>query len=99
MGVIASPVDITLTEGNLTNLRKGEHAIVTGLCADNNPEHEVIKTRLLELGFVDGETVGVVAEGFPSRDPIAVRLGNSTFALRRHEAAMIQIRFRSREST
>lgn len=50
-----------------------------------------LKTRLLELGFAPGEKVRVVAEAFPRRDPIAVRLGNTTFALRRHEAAMIHV--------
>jgi ferrous iron transport protein A len=48
--------------------------------------------RLLELGFAPGEQIRVVAESFPRRDPMAVRVGNTTFALRRHEAAMIQIR-------
>jgi ferrous iron transport protein A len=42
--------------------------------------------RLLELGFVAGESLRVVAHGFPGREPIAVRIGNTTFALRRFEA-------------
>jgi ferrous iron transport protein A len=42
--------------------------------------------RLLELGFVEGESLRVVAQGFPGREPIAVRIGNTTFALRRFEA-------------
>jgi ferrous iron transport protein A len=47
--------------------------------------------RLMELGFVPGERVRVVRRGFPSGDPIAVRIGTSTFALRRTEAAAIKI--------
>ena len=42
--------------------------------------------RLLELGFVEGEPLQVVARGYPGREPIAVRVGNTTFALRRFEA-------------
>ncbi len=45
-----------------------------------------IGLRLLELGFVEGETLRVIAHGFPGNEPIAVRIGNTTFALRRFEA-------------
>jgi ferrous iron transport protein A len=45
-----------------------------------------IGLRLLELGFVEGESLRVVAHGFPGGEPIAVRIGNTTFALRRFEA-------------
>ena len=47
--------------------------------------------RLTEIGFVPGETVRVVAYGFPGREPIAVRVGRSTFALRAHEAALVMV--------
>ena len=45
-----------------------------------------IGLRLVELGFVEGEPLRVVAQGYPGREPIAVRVGNTTFALRRFEA-------------
>ena len=45
-----------------------------------------IGLRLLELGFVEGESLRVIAHGFPGGEPIAVRIGNTTFALRRFEA-------------
>lgn len=51
-----------------------------------------IATRLAELGFVPGEAVQVVATGPMGRDPIAVRLGTSRFALRRGEAARVGLR-------
>lgn len=75
----------------LSALRKGEAAVVTALVAADGADQLALKIRLLELGFAPGEPVRVVAESFPSRDPIAVRLGNTTFALRRHEAALIQV--------
>lgn len=45
--------------------------------------------RLAEIGFVPGEPVMVTARGRPGGDPLAVRVGGSTFALRRAEAACV----------
>lgn len=76
---------------HLAMLRKGDCATVAGLAVTDDAEQLATKIRLLELGFAQGEFVRVIAESFPGRDPMAVRLGNTTFALRRHEAAMIHI--------
>lgn len=76
---------------HLGMLKKGDSAVVKGLAVVQGPEQLAMKTRLLELGFVPGEHIRVVAESFPHRDPIAVKLGNTTFALRRHEASLIHI--------
>jgi ferrous iron transport protein A len=48
--------------------------------------------RLEELGFLPGERVMVLNRGWPGGDPIAVRVGHSSFALRSAEAARIEIR-------
>jgi ferrous iron transport protein A len=48
--------------------------------------------RLEEIGFIAGERVAVVARGFPGGNPLMVRVGASTFALRREEAACISVR-------
>ena len=72
-------------------LHKGDSAIVTGLMPVDDEDEQATQMRLLELGFAPGEAVQVVAESFPGRDPMAVRIGNTTFALRRREAAMIRI--------
>jgi len=50
-----------------------------------------LETRLLELGFISGETVEVVAEARPGRDPFVVRVGSTTFALRRAEAQNVWV--------
>jgi len=47
--------------------------------------------RLAELGFLPGEAVRVVARGALAREPIAVRVGTGTFALRLLEAACIHV--------
>src|SRR5437868_4488984 len=55
-------------------------------CGVSDAEGGDIGLRLLELGFIEGEPLRVVAHGYPGREPIAVRIGNTTFALRRFEA-------------
>ncbi len=47
--------------------------------------------RLVEIGFIDGERVRVVARAHPDGDPIAVRVGNTMFALRRCEAEQVLV--------
>jgi ferrous iron transport protein A len=46
---------------------------------------------LEEIGFIAGEQVMLMARGMPGDDPLVVRVGTSTFALRRAEAACIQV--------
>ncbi|MDY7579417.1 FeoA family protein [Herbaspirillum sp. RTI4] len=75
----------------LCSLKKGEQAVLAGLATPLNDEEAVLNRRLEELGFVSGETVRIVAQSFPHGDPIAVRIGNTTFALRKHESTMIKI--------
>ncbi len=48
-----------------------------------------VSRRLLELGFVPGESFEVVEAVWTGGDPMAIRLGNTTFALRRREASAI----------
>ncbi|NEX59832.1 FeoA family protein [Noviherbaspirillum galbum] len=91
MSAVLSDPSFQVAPSHLGNLRKGESAVVSSLSAALSPEQSALRTRLLELGFVPGERVRIVAESFPHRDPIAVKLGNTTFALRRHEAALIHV--------
>ncbi len=46
---------------------------------------------LEEIGFIPGEDVMVMAKAMPGGDPLVVRIGASTFALRRMEAACIHV--------
>jgi ferrous iron transport protein A len=45
---------------------------------------------LRELGFMPGEQAMLMARA-PGGDPLVVRIGSSTFALRRAEAACIEV--------
>jgi ferrous iron transport protein A len=49
------------------------------------------KQMLEELGFVAGEHVAVLARAMPGADPLVVRIGQSTFALRRAEAECVEL--------
>jgi ferrous iron transport protein A len=47
--------------------------------------------QLEEIGFFPGEHVTVMARGLAGGDPLVIRIGQSTFALRGAEAACVQI--------
>jgi ferrous iron transport protein A len=47
--------------------------------------------RLEEIGFIPGERVMVMSRAVPGGDPMVVRVGLSTFALRRAEAACVRL--------
>ncbi len=64
------------------------HVIESVLRPDDAAEW---KNLLEEVGFLPGETVTVMARGVFGGDPIVVRVGNSTFALRLAEAACISV--------
>ena len=66
------------------------HAIHVGDGAHGLSATE-LESRLLELGFVEGAEVEVLHEGPFGRDPIAVRVNDTTIALRRREAMAILV--------
>ena len=71
----------------LSQLGVGQSAVIREVhCGVSEREGGDIGLRLLELGFVEGELLRVLARGYPAGEPIAVRIGNATFALRRFEA-------------
>ena len=78
----------------LTALKRGEAGQVTGLveaAGTNQEERVTLLARLRDLGFVPGARCDVIARMWPGGDPIAVRIGGSTFALRRVEAVAVQV--------
>lgn len=66
-------------------------AWVTGFATTASDDEAHTLLRLLEIGFLPGERVRLMACSLPGRDPLAVRVGHSTFALRRHEAALVHV--------
>jgi len=76
---------------SLANLATGVVARV--ICVSTAAEGASVELalRLAELGFLPDECVRIVARGFLAREPIAVRVGTGTFALRRFEAAAVRV--------
>ena len=50
-----------------------------------------IEHQLAEIGFIPGEKVTVLRKNFFGGDPMMIRIGLSTFALRKQEAELIEV--------
>jgi ferrous iron transport protein A len=75
----------------LSSLRTGAEAAVAEVSRGKAPEDRELALRLIEIGFLPGERVRVIARGQPGDEPIAVRLGHTTFALRKFEADFVSV--------
>ncbi len=79
----------------LAELRRGETGVIDGLAASDiftsAGERDSMLARLRDLGFVVGARCEVIARMWFGGDPMAVRIGGSTFALRRSEAAAVRV--------
>ena len=84
----------------LDHLSKGEHATVVSINANQafGSLDALVTRRLWELGFLPGAQISVVGFGLLSRDPIAVKIGGTKFALRRAEAQKILVTVAKSES-
>lgn len=75
----------------LDALERHRDGIVVGLKPASSEQEKSLVLRLMEIGFLPGEQVRVLATGFPGADPLAIRVGQATFALRRDEAAYVLV--------
>lgn len=75
----------------LDALAAGQSGTVVHIAPGDPAVGTDVARRLMELGFVPGERIRMLKRGVPGGDPLAVRVGESTFALRRFEAALISI--------
>lgn len=73
----------------LSELSRGVSAVI--LNVDDVALPDPIAGRLRDLGFVAGEAVRVVANGPFGGDPMLIQIGFTQFALRRAEAARVQV--------
>ncbi len=78
-------------EFSLAELPIGVTAIISSVSKSERESDRALVHRLVEIGFIPGEKVKVIAQGHPGREPIAVRIGGTTFALRRFEADYIYV--------
>lgn len=71
----------------LSAIEAGQQARVCEVLA----AEEALARRLIEIGFVRGATVEVLSTMWPGDDPLAIRVGGATFALRRREAEQVMV--------
>lgn len=76
---------------SLDDLRPGDRAQVLEVCVP--PALADWGDWLTTLGFEPGEPLQLLSRAMPGGDPLCVRVGASTYALRRAEAACIRVQW------
>lgn len=73
--------------------QKGDQLRIVGLQAQPRfgTQDEQVTLRLKELGFLPGSRLNVIGFGLLGRDPLAVQVNGTKFALRRAEASKILV--------
>ncbi len=88
-------VPLTSLARHATGTVAGVRVASAGVDFESDPALERMGLRLIEIGFVQGAHLRVIAFGQPGDDPIGVRVGGrggvSTFALRRQEASCVWV--------
>lgn len=80
-----------MTTLRLTHLPTGAHATVARVSATSSHTADATLERLGELGFIPGEPVQLLHRGPGGREPLAVVVGETMFALRWLEADCIEV--------
>jgi ferrous iron transport protein A len=92
MDATAAPNGVSLAPGSmsLSALTPGTVGAVIGVGLHTGA-FSAVERRLLELGFVSGERIEVLAQALPGGDPFVVRVGTTTLALRRREVETVWV--------
>lgn len=88
--VTPSGISLDNRSQSLSVLTPGTTASVVSV-GTGNGAFSAVERRLLEYGFVHGEQVEVIAQAMLGGDPFVVRVGTSTFALRRREVESVWV--------
>ena len=75
----------------LSQLPNGAHALVDHVFGGAPEVGSATVQRLEELGFIAGEPVRMLRRGPGGREPLAVQIGETLFALRLVEAQSIAV--------
>lgn len=75
----------------LSQLANGSHAVVERIVPGGVEISFATLLRLGELGFIPGEPVQMLRRGPGGREPLAVQVGDTQFALRLLEAQCIEV--------
>jgi ferrous iron transport protein A len=76
---------------HLDQLPDGARAVVARVVSASPEVDAVALRRLAEIGFIPGEPVQLLRRGPGGREPLAVLVGDTLFALRRIEAQCIEV--------
>lgn len=71
---------------SLNRLAKGHVGRVTGFAGDDK-----LVAKLREIGFAEGDEVELLAVGWLGGAPLSFRLNRTVIALRKGEAALVQV--------
>ena len=82
-------VDTYVSLGTARRGFRGRVASILPITGAGRLDAEEMERRLIEMGFIEGAEVEVIHESPFGRDPIAVRVGSATVALRRRDAMAI----------
>jgi Fe2+ transport system protein FeoA len=75
---------------HLGMLNPGDSAEITGF--EESPALESFLYRLFEVGFLVGEKIEILNHAPVSRCPISIKIKDATYAIRREDACLIQVR-------
>jgi len=75
----------------LTELANGQRGVIARVQVNGDLVDAATVQRLNELGFLPGEPVRLLQRGPGGREPIAVQVGDTLFALRWVEARCIEV--------
>jgi ferrous iron transport protein A len=75
----------------LTELADGQRGVIACVQAASDLVDAATVQRLNELGFLPGEPVRLMRRGPGGREPIAVQVGDTLFALRWLEARCVDV--------
>ncbi len=75
----------------LNDLPSGSHATVKALRGGAPGADAALLRRLAEIGFMPGEPLHLLRRGPGGREPLAVQVGDTMFALRALEAQCIEV--------
>ena len=83
---------MTIPQTTLLNqLSDGARAVVARVVSASPEVDAVALRRLGELGFIPGEPVRLLRRGPGGREPLAVLIGETMFALRLLEAQCVEV--------
>jgi ferrous iron transport protein A len=91
--ILSTHASSVVTTSTLAECSKGQQVMIVEFCA--NPafgdQDLAVAARMKSLGFLPGAHLKVIGYGLFGRDPLAVQVNGTKFALRRAEAQKLLV--------